>query len=318
LILNYPESFFADPGLPPLALRTEVTMQLLIIIIVIETAIIILLAPPDLRFKSLWITPLVNLLSSCLLGPTQIFIGQNDFFYPPIFLPANLVWGGIDYDSFQAILELFLAFTIFVVLLGSVAVCVEGSLARLALLPSSKHLWKQIGLANAASYLFLFGWSCWLGYSLRQKATGSSSDDFISRLTDSVGRRVSEKGIERLHTYAWLLFFLAAAVMLLIVILGKHRTREIELSDEQSVSFRLVFVSLVGGVLANLGVGYALLVFFMIAVFIILMVALYVGLLFLLLYTPVLGIRTIKKKRKKKGNNGPQELRLELNGLKNI
>lgn len=299
---NYPERFIADPGLPPLAMRTEVTIQLLVAVIVIETVIILLVAPRELRFRSLWIVPLVNLLSSCLLGPAQIFIGQNDFFYPPIFFPANIVWSA-DYDSYETILGLFLAFAVFVVLLGSVAVCVEGSLARLALLPSSKHLWKQIGLANAASYLFLYSWSCWLGYSLRQKGTGSSSDDFISQLTDSVGRRVSDKGIERLQTYAWLLFFLAAAVMLLLIVIGKYRTRQMGLSEEQQFSFRLVYVSLVVGVLANLGIGYVFLFVFILAMYAFLLIALPVGFL-LLLPASIYKVLRMVKKNEEEGDNG--------------
>jgi hypothetical protein len=282
LIQNYPETVIADPGLPPLALRTEVTIQLLVAVIVIETVIILLLAPPDLRFKSLWIVPLVNLLSSCLLGPAQIFIDQNSTFRPPIFFPANVVWR-TDINAYEALLGFLLAFAVFVVLLGSAAICVEGSLGRLALLPSSKHLWKQIGLANVASYLFLYAWSCWLGYSLREKKTGNSSDDaFTSQLTDSVARQVSDKGIERLQNYAWLLFILAAAVMLLLIVIGKYRTRETGLSEEQQFSFRLAYGSLVLGVLANLGLGYTILFLFILISYVFLLVVLPIGVLFLL------------------------------------
>ncbi|MHA2368565.1 MAG: hypothetical protein ACXADX_07090 [Candidatus Hodarchaeales archaeon] len=281
MIQNYPERFIADPGLPPLALRTEMTIQLLVAVIIIETVIILLLAPPDLRFKSLWIVPLVNLLSSCLLGPAQIFIDQNSTFRPPIFFPANVTWR-TDYYSYETLLGLLLAFAVFVVLLGSAAVCVEGSLGRLALLPSSKHLWKQIGLANLASYLFLYAWSCWLGYSLREKKTDNSADDFTSQLTDSVARQVSEKGIERLQTYAWLLFILAAMIMLLLIGIGKYRTRETGLSEEQQLSFRLAYGSLVLGLLANLGLGYTILFLFILISYVFLLVGLPIGVLFLL------------------------------------
>jgi hypothetical protein len=280
MIQNYPETFIADPGLPPLAMRTEVTIQLFIAVIVIETVIILLLAPRELRLKGLWIVPLVNLLSSCLLGPAQISNRDGSLSYPLIFAPANVVWKA-DFDSYEAILGLFFAFAVFVGLLGSLAVCVEGSLARLALLPSSKHLWKQIGLANAASYLFLCAWSCWLGYALRQKRTGSSSDAFIAQLTDSVGRRVSEKGVERLQTYAWLLFFLAAAVMLLLIGIGMYRTRQMERSEEPQFSFLLVYGSLIGGAWINLGSIELFLILFILGIYVIL-ISLPIGVFLLL------------------------------------
>ncbi|MHA2368568.1 MAG: hypothetical protein ACXADX_07105 [Candidatus Hodarchaeales archaeon] len=280
MIQNYPEIVIADGGLPPLAMRTEVTIQLFVAVIVIETIIIMLAAPRELRLKSLWLVPLVNLLSSCLLGPAQIANEDGSFFHPPIFLPAMAVWRD-DFGFYEALLGLLLAFAIFVVLLGCLTVCVEGSLARLALLPSSKHLWKQIGLANAASYLFLYAWSCWLGYSLREKKTGNSSDAFIAQLTDSVGRRVSEKGAESLKTYAWLLFFLAAAVMLLLIGFGMYRTRQMERSEEPQFSFLLAYGSLIGGVWLNLG-SIQLFVFLLIAGIYVLLISLPVVFLLLL------------------------------------
>jgi cytochrome c-type biogenesis protein CcmH/NrfF len=298
MIQNYPEIVIADGGLPPLAMRTEVTIQLFVAVIVIETIIIMLAAPRELRLKSLWLVPLVNLLSSCLLGPAQIANEDGSFFHPPIFLPAMAVWRD-DFGFYEALLGLLLAFAIFVVLLGCLTVCVEGSLARLALLPSSKHLWKQIGLANAASYLFLYAWSCWLGYSLREKKTGNSSDAFIAQLTDSVGRRVSEKGAESLKTYAWLLFFLAAAVMLLLIGFGMYRTRQMERSEEPQFSFLLAYGSLIGGVWLNLG-SIQLFVFLLIAGIYVLLISLPVVFLLLLSASMFKLLRRVKKKEEAK------------------
>ncbi|MHA2501010.1 MAG: hypothetical protein ACXAEL_15680, partial [Candidatus Hodarchaeales archaeon] len=166
---------------------------------------------------------------------------------------------------------------------------------------------KQMGLANAASYLFLYAWSCWLGYSLRQKRTDSSSDAFIAQLTDSVGRRVSDKGIERLQNYAWFLFFLAAIAILLLIGIGKYQTRETGLSEEQQFSFRLVYSSLVVGVLANLGLGYAILFFFMIVIAVFLWVVLPIGVLFLLPAGIYKALRRDKKKGKTGANGGTSQ-----------
>ncbi|MHA2273873.1 MAG: hypothetical protein ACXACI_18640 [Candidatus Hodarchaeales archaeon] len=269
MLLDRFDAFFTNVSIPPFALRTDLTVFLFLGVVFLETGIMFCLSPKELRVRILWVTPLINIISSCFLGPAQV-VSKDDFaITAPIFLPALTIYESrYDNSGFEEILlTVFWAFFVLVVLFGLLSVCIEASLAHFSIQPSSRELWKSLGLANAVSYSFLFGWSFWVGLGLEEQQSGNPEDHLI----DHIGYRLSERGVPIAQNYALLLFFLAIGISAIIVLLGTSRNRKFtnqKLYENKNLekSLRILVFSFAASLIANVSplfiflAGYLLLV----------------------------------------------------------
>ncbi|MFW9917517.1 MAG: hypothetical protein ACFFGZ_18095 [Candidatus Thorarchaeota archaeon] len=268
MILDRFEPFYTDVSIPPFALRTDLTVFLFLGVVFLETGIMFCLSPKELRVRILWVTPLVNIISSCFLGPAQV-VSKDDFaITAPIFLPAITIHDRryYNYGFEEILLAVFWAFFVLVVLFGLLSVCIEASLAHFSIQPSSRELWKSLGLANAVSYSFLFAWSLWVGLGLEEQQSGDPEDHLI----DQIGYRLSESEVPIAQNFAWLLFSFAIGISVIIVLLGASRNRKFtnqKLYENKNLerSLRILTFSFAASLIANVSpiaiylAGYALL-----------------------------------------------------------
>ncbi|MFX0114066.1 MAG: hypothetical protein ACFFB3_05930 [Candidatus Hodarchaeota archaeon] len=215
--------FFARTYLPTyeIALRADLVIFLLAFIIILETGTLFLLTPHDLRQRILWATPLINLLSSCVLGAVLILPESNRLLPPILFLPAQVLWNGRYKAISESLLPLIFVFIFILATFGLLSVGLEGGLLHFSIQPSERTLWKPVGIANSLSCAFLFTWSCSIGSSLRNQP-GNSFSEVVTRFS---AKKLSHEEIHLMRNAAWVLFFLAMAIAILWIVLGWQRAK---------------------------------------------------------------------------------------------